>query len=210
MGRRRIVVKVGGSLAADQARLRVLLARFADLAGDLVIVPGGGIFADAVRTAQDRLAFDDALAHRLALDAMGGMAEVFAALEPRLRIATSIAGLEAAWREAALPVWDPVALRAGHPDIPESWGVTSDSLALWLATQIGAAQCVLVKSADAPPESGLQTWVASGLVDTALPVFAARYAGDILIHGPASGDLGVLFGPDIAQAGASAAHPGIA
>ena len=140
------VVKVGGSLVADRARLFRLLGALADGAeGPVVIVPGGGALAEAVRATQNALAFPDPLAHRLALDAMAGMARIFAALEPRLTVTEDPAASLAAGR---VPVWDPSALKAGHKEIPESWDVTSDSLALWLATRLGAETCLLVKSAD--------------------------------------------------------------
>ena len=87
--------------------------------------------------------------------------------------------------DAGIPVWDPIALRAGHPDIPESWDVTSDSLALWAATQVRAARCILVKSADAPAGADAWALMRIGLVDAAFPAFAARYGGAVAILGPA-------------------------
>ncbi|MGU3360994.1 uridylate kinase [Methylobacterium sp. M6A4_1b] len=199
------VVKLGGSLVADAPRLRACLARLAagvadsctedscvegscikDLCveGPCVIVPGGGPLAEGVRSAQAALGFSDALAHRLALDAMGRMAEILSALEPRLvpvRDLGAFAGILAAGR---VPVWDPVALQAGHPDIPETWAVTSDSLALWLAAEIGAPRCRLVKSVDRPAGADWAALARTGLVDAAFPAFAARYAGRIEILGP--------------------------
>lgn len=180
----RCVFKLGGSLTAEPDRLRSLLRALADGAhGPGIVVPGGGPLADAVRTLQDRLGFEDALAHRLALDAMGGMADVFCAIEPRLvRTTDRVDPGEAGARGVA--VWDPAALRGGHPEIPESWAVTSDSLALWLAARIGAGRCVLVKSIDAGPGADIAALARSGLVDSACPAFAARYAGTIEIWGP--------------------------
>ncbi|MCF4125456.1 amino acid kinase family protein [Methylobacterium sp. SyP6R] len=176
------VVKVGGSLVADQARLCRLLGDLADGAeGPVVIVPGGGALAEAVRATQSALAFPDPLAHRLALDAMAGMARIFAALEPRLRVTPDFAGTLAA---GGVPVWDPSALKDGHPDIPESWDVTSDSLALWLATRLGAGTCLLVKSADPAPGAGPAELARAGLVDAAFPGFAARFPGRIVLRGP--------------------------
>lgn len=180
------VVKLGGSLVADAPRLRACLAHLADgAAGPCVVVPGGGPFAEAVRTAQAALGVSDALAHRLALDAMGRMAEVLSELEPRLVPARDPEAIAALLASGRVPVWDPAALKAGHPDIPETWDVTSDSLALWLAAAIGAPRCCLVKSADRP--AGLTDWAdlaARGFVDAAFPAFAARYAGRIAILGP--------------------------
>ena len=74
----RTVVKVGGSLCADSGRLRALLASIAEGAfGPCLVVPGGGVHADAVRAAQKRDGFDDAEAHRRALDAMSAWRPVF-------------------------------------------------------------------------------------------------------------------------------------
>jgi aspartokinase-like uncharacterized kinase len=176
------VVKVGGSLVADRARLCRLLGALADGAdGPVVIVPGGGALADAVRATQAALGFPDSLAHRLALDAMAGMARIFATLESRLAVTEHPGDALAVGR---VPVWDPSALKGGHPEVPESWDVTSDSLALWLATGLGAATCLLVKSADPAPGSGPAELARIGLVDAAFPGFAARFPGSIVLRGP--------------------------
>lgn len=183
------VVKVGGSLAADGPRLRAVLAGLVQGdEGAAVVVPGGGPFADAVRVAQAALGFDDGLAHRLALDAMGRMAEVFSGIEPRLAIAASVEAASGIARAGGTALWDPVALKAGRPDIPESWDVTSDSLALWLAIRLGAARCVLVKSAPCPPGAAPSELARSGLVDAAFPHFARAFAGEIVIRGPNTDD----------------------
>lgn len=176
------VVKVGGSLVGDRARLRRLLGALADEdEGPVVIVPGGGALADAVRATQAALGFPDPLAHRLALDAMAGMARIFAALEPRLAVTENPGDTRVA---GSVPVWNPSALKGGHPEIPESWDVTSDSLALWLATRLGAATCLLVKSADSPPGAGVVDLARTGLIDAAFPGFAARFPGRIVLRGP--------------------------
>ncbi|SFL86228.1 uridylate kinase [Methylobacterium pseudosasicola] len=174
------VLKIGGSLESAPARLRALLAEVAEgVHGRCVVVPGGGAFADAVRADQIRDGFDEAEAHRRALDAMGRMAAFFCDLEPRLT-----RSVEPWADDAAALVWDPASLRAGHPDIPESWDVTSDSLALWLAARLRAGCCVLVKSADAVANESPGLLGRRGLVDAAFPAFAARYGGPIAIWGP--------------------------
>ncbi len=181
------VVKLGGSLLTDSVRLRALLADCVTNT-PTAIVPGGGPFADAVRAAQAALGFDDALAHRLALDAMGRMAEIFCHLEPRLTVASSLGAVADTLAEGRAIVWDPAALKAGCPGIPESWEVTSDSLALWLATRLGAQSCILEKSAPVPTADP-QALAAAGLVDAAFPHFAALYPGAITVRGPKSVDL---------------------
>ncbi|WP_457103834.1 amino acid kinase family protein [Methylobacterium sp. P5_C11] len=176
------VIKIGGSLEADPHRRRTLLAAIADGAhGRCIVVPGGGAFADGVRAAQAVERFGDDEAHRRALDAMSDAAGIFRGIEPRL-----VQSLEP-WAETAparIRVWNPRVLRAGHPDIAETWDVTSDSLALWLAARIGATRCVLVKSRDAPPGQDAAALARTGLVDAAFPGFAARFGGPIEIRGP--------------------------
>ncbi|CAO4170230.1 uridylate kinase [Methylorubrum aminovorans] len=178
----RTVIKIGGSLVSDGARLRATLTDCVDNAS-VAIVPGGGPFADAVRMTQAALGFDDGLAHRLALDAMGRMAEVFLAIEPRLAVAASPEAVAETLAQGRSVIWDPVALKAGHPDIAESWAVTSDSLALWLAGVLGAERCILVKSANIPARTDPASLAQARLVDAAFPRFAAAFPGAIVIRG---------------------------
>jgi aspartokinase-like uncharacterized kinase len=177
------VVKIGGSLVADRTRLCAILAECV-AEPPVAIVPGGGLFADAVRATQAALGLDDALAHRFALDAMGRMAEVLCALEPRLTIARSLEVVADALAQGRSVIWDPVALTAGHADIAESWDVTSDSLALWLARMLGVERCILVKSAKLTSQTDPAALARAGLVDAAFPRFAAAFGGTIVIRGP--------------------------
>ena len=88
------VVKLGGS-HAFAPHLRAWLDAIAQCAGRIVVVPGGGPFADAVRDAQPRMGFDDAAAHRMALLAMEQYGCALASLNARFVLAesrTAIAG----------------------------------------------------------------------------------------------------------------------
>ncbi len=76
-----LVLKIGGSLA-ESGRLRAILRLVIRARRRVVIVPGGGPFADAVRSTQASLGFSDAAAHEMALLAMHQMAGVMIALEP--------------------------------------------------------------------------------------------------------------------------------
>jgi aspartokinase-like uncharacterized kinase len=63
------VIKLGGSFAFSP-ELRDWIKAIVVHAGRFVIVPGGGPFADAVRTAQGHMRFDERTAHHMALLAM--------------------------------------------------------------------------------------------------------------------------------------------
>jgi aspartokinase-like uncharacterized kinase len=83
------VVKVGGGVLADAASFDVVLATLADAAGScrLVVVPGGGPFADAVRAVDRQLGLSDTAAHWMAIAAMDQYAQV---IVERLRRASLV------------------------------------------------------------------------------------------------------------------------
>ena len=129
---RPIVVKLGGSLAYSD-RLTDWISAVEAARPPVVVVAGGGPFADQVRAAQTRMGFDDAAAHRMALLAMAQFAWALAGLSPRLRPAGSLEAIDGLRSHGLVPVWDPVPMAGAAGDVPQSWSVTSDSLACWLA-----------------------------------------------------------------------------
>src|SRR5882757_2855389 len=78
-----IVLKLGGSLASSGG-LTACLAALGTLRGEIVVVPGGGFFADAVRAAQPRFGFSDRAAHHMAILAMEQYALLLVDRLPRL------------------------------------------------------------------------------------------------------------------------------
>ncbi len=172
-----VVVKFGGSLLGSP-NLAALLAVAARRGA--VVAPGGGRFADAVRDAQADLGFSDAAAHRMAILAMDQTAELLGDAAPDLPVAGALPRLlrgGAIWRPS------PLALEA---DLPRSWDVTSDSLALWLAIEIGAARVVILKSAAVDRGAGLDALSQAGVVDGHLPRIAGRFHGETVVLGPAT------------------------
>ena len=141
------IVKVGGSLEMAPG-IGELLALLVDYGRSrIVVVPGGGRFADRVRASQTELNLNDVTAHVMAIRAMEQFAEVLCGLNPNLHPIVHTGEIDAINKKSTIPVWFPGKLLAGQPDIPASWQVTSDSLALWFAGKINAEALILVKSA---------------------------------------------------------------
>jgi aspartokinase-like uncharacterized kinase len=187
VARPRVVVKLGGSLLGSP-RLAGLIRAIVEATGrEFAIVCGGGPFANAIRDIQARIPFSDPLAHRFALDAMDQLADVLAESEPRLRARCRTGAFAQAWREARVPIWSTGEVREGHRDIAESWAVTSDSLAAWVAKEIEAECLVLVKSVDVAPASPAEL-AARGLVDDAFPAFISGFHGKTIFAGPSNDD----------------------
>ena len=192
------IVKLGGSQAFSPL-LRSWLEAIAAAAGNVVIVPGGGPFADAVRAAQPKIGFDDRTGHDMALLGMVQFGLALAGIGRKLGLvmAESRADIERALAARKIPVWSPQAMLREAPEVPRSWAVTSDSLALWLATVIEAPRLLLVKARGAVPGAGAAQLAADALVDPAFPDFLSRYLGAVCIAGP----------EDLPQAGLDARNP---
>ncbi len=167
------VVKLGGSLH-DSPLLNDWLEALARAGGRIVLVPGGGPFADTVRAAQGRLGFSDATAHQMALLAMEQYGLLLCGLNPGLRPAGSPQAITDIVSRGLTPVWLPSRMCRGVWDIPESWSVTSDSLAAWLAHHLGAEALALVKYGH-NDATDLQALVENGRVDRHFPEFTARF-----------------------------------
>jgi dihydroneopterin aldolase len=180
-----VVVKLGGSFAFS-AILTDWIRALTSCAGRVVIVPGGGPFADAVRTAQRRMGFDDRAAHLMSLLAMEQYGHALLCCDDLLQPADSVERIEKHLAAHRVPVWMPARMVAAAADVEPSWMVTSDSLAAWLSGTIGAGRLILVKHVGAPsgPEQ-CQDLVAMGVVDEAFPQYLRNAAVTASLVGPA-------------------------
>jgi len=161
------VVKIGGSLYGEPARLVRVLDWIRRVFGPgVVVVPGGGGYADAVRRMQRREGIADDEAHVAALAAMDSAGRWLARDHHFGRC-------EAALEALAVPGGEPVVFvgacgLATDPSLPRSWATTSDSVALRIAQLIDSKELTLVKSCP-PPAADLATLAAAGYLDHAFP-----------------------------------------
>jgi 5-(aminomethyl)-3-furanmethanol phosphate kinase len=143
------VVKVGGGLgrgAGDDA-LRALCAKLGALGArhPLLVVPGGAGFAGAVRDADRRFGLRATTADRMAVLGMEQFGLLLGDLIPGGAPCADLArAREAAGGQAAVLLPAGLALEA----LPASWEVTSDSIAAWVAGEVGAGRLVLVKEVE--------------------------------------------------------------
>jgi 5-(aminomethyl)-3-furanmethanol phosphate kinase len=150
----RVVVKIGGSLIKEAPKLiDRLLKEFGS--GDsraaegshvcgkfpfsILIVPGGGIFADTVRAADENYSVGNDAAHWMAIL---GMEQYAFYLKDK-------SSAEATEQIADLPpgvsILFPYRLLRKEDSLPHTWDVSSDTIAAWIAKQIKA---VFIKATD--------------------------------------------------------------
>jgi 5-(aminomethyl)-3-furanmethanol phosphate kinase len=184
-----VVVKLGGSFAFSR-HLPAWIEALVACAGHVVMVPGGGPFADAVRSAQPRMGFDDGAAHRMAVLAMEQYGHALVSLNGLLSPADSIDGIHRELTRGRVPVWMPGRMVLGAGDIAPSWDATSDSLAAWLAGRIGVGRLLLIKHIEYHAArarfEGLvaEDLAAMGIVDPAFTRHLRMTGAEAFILGP--------------------------
>ena len=145
------VVKVGGGLLGKAGALELVIEALTAFRRGrrLVVLPGGGPFAEAVRRMFKRVKIGEDAAHWMAVLGMDQYAHALAARLPGAALVDGDGGISAAVQAGRLPVLAPYRwLRAADP-LPHSWEVTSDTIAAWLAGQLHARRVVLIKPAHA-------------------------------------------------------------
>jgi aspartokinase-like uncharacterized kinase len=178
------VVKLGGSLANSEELPRWLDIIATAGAGKVVLAPGGGPWADEVREAQKREGFEDTVAHRKALRAMEQYGNVLAGMRPNLVPAVGITEIYETLRNGQVPVWMPHEMVVADRSIPESWDVTSDSIAAWLARKLNASTLLLVKSLKIDGlQPGIEDLMRRGWVDPAFAKFTSGMHFRIVLLG---------------------------
>jgi aspartokinase-like uncharacterized kinase len=139
------VVKMGGAALRHPAALDRALSELDAASGAIVVVPGGGPFADAVRDVDRTLMLPDAVAHWMAIRAMDQYAELLAARLRRGVLAYDLKDIDEAVRDGRIAVLAPHAWLRRNDPVPHSWDVTSDSIAAWVTGVIGARRLLLIK-----------------------------------------------------------------
>jgi dihydroneopterin aldolase len=174
-----LVVKLGGGLLPHLGAFEAALAaiRKAARVRRLLIVPGGGPFADVVRDVHRQHRLSETAAHWMAVLGMDQYAHLIVSRLPGSVLVRSERGIADALSGSLMPVLAPSQwLRQADP-LPHSWDVTSDSIAAWVAGQLGARRLILIK----PPAASGGTLV-DPFFARALPpgVTAETIAGDAL------------------------------
>lgn len=167
------VLKIGGSLSQGPD-LAALCRKIGPLGARhrLLVVPGGGAFADLVRDHDRRYHLSATTAHRMALLAMDQYGCLLGDLLPGASLVVELLSARQLLKEGRVPILLPASLLVQADPLPHSWEVTSDTIAAWIARLTGAPRLVLLKNVDglfsADPAHGGQANLLSSLSVEAL------------------------------------------
>ncbi len=181
------VLKLGGSLFEHAPEI---LRRVVDTSSDVLVVPGGGPFADLVRDIDTEHGLSADAAHWMAVLAMDQYAYY-------LHDKTGIELIPLLVRKKGVRIILPYEVLRRQDELPHSWDVTSDTIAAWMAykTASGFIKATDVdgviyegrfqEAIDASALEGTET-----CVDRALPGFLVEHGMDALVvNGLAEGRL---------------------
>jgi aspartokinase-like uncharacterized kinase len=177
-----VVVKIGGSLY-DLPDLEPRLTRWLTQMKDtpVLLVPGGGKIADAVRELDRIHRLGEDRAHWLALQVMAVQARFLMTMVPGVVVVEQLEACAKVWRYARHAILDAHAFAQADEGkegaLPHSWTVTSDSIAARAARLLNARKLVLLKSVDWPCEANWEEAARAGVVDAWFP----RVVGDLSV-----------------------------
>ena len=143
------VLKIGGSLSRGQS-LAALCQEIGRLGARhrLLVVPGGGDFADIVRDHYRRYRLKETTAHAMALSAMDQYGWLLGDLMPNGDVVRDLLSARKSTASGRVPILLPATLLIQADPLPHSWQVTSDSIAAWIAGLACASRLVLLKDVD--------------------------------------------------------------
>jgi 5-(aminomethyl)-3-furanmethanol phosphate kinase len=144
------VVKVGGGLLGSPGALDLVCEAVAGLGRrePVVVVPGGGPLADAVRELDREVGLSPDAAHWMALLAMDQYAHLLVERIPGGRLVEEPGAIAAVLAAGEVAVLAPSRWLRAADALPHGWDVTSDSVAAYVAGALDAVRLDLVKPAE--------------------------------------------------------------
>jgi 5-(aminomethyl)-3-furanmethanol phosphate kinase len=193
------VLKVGGSLAEDPAKLAKLCRELSVLAEAhrILIVPGGGKFADTVRKLDNVYGFSNTISHKMAILAMDQYGFFLSDITPNSYVSYVLDESRNS-AKGILPIFLPSQLMFREDPLEHSWNVTSDSIAAYIAGLLDAKKLLLITDVDGifskDPKKGvdnklieelpaeeLQGWNRRTSVDKTLPKILLKTKRDCYV-----------------------------
>jgi aspartokinase-like uncharacterized kinase len=162
------VVKIGGGLVSIPGALDRVCQEVSAAAvrHSIIVIPGGGPFADAVRTFDQSVTLSPAAAHWMALLAMDQYGHVLVDRIEGAMLVDEPGSLLECVRTGSVAVLAPSRWLRSADVLPRSWAVTSDSIAAFVAGAMDAARLILVKPAanlDEPVDSYFESTLPHGM-----------------------------------------------
>ena len=142
------IVKIGGSLTYDAKPLLKALKSYAkENNKKIIIIPGGGEFADVVRKIDKALNISNSLSHKLAIKCMDLIGEIYAEIGD-INAYDTLFDLKKAIEKEKIAILLPSKILLSTDVAEHSWDITSDSLSLYIGKLLDAKEIIIATDVD--------------------------------------------------------------
>ena len=146
---REAVFKIGGQILEDSNHIKSTISQLTQLLKEkilrkIIIIPGGGSFANFVRKIDKELELGADLAHWMAIYSMNCNGQILTKNYPDLEIIEDLKTFQDS--DQIFCVLLPYNLLHKDDILPHNWDVTSDSIALHVANKLKLKECFLIKN----------------------------------------------------------------
>jgi len=151
MKHKTVIFKIGGKILEDFDNLNSTISQLRQLykkklISNIILIPGGGSFANFIRNAYSELRFTEELAHWMGIISMNYNGLELIKKFPNLEATEDFNRLKNLKKSFCLFL--PFQFLKDNDKLPHSWDATSDSITLFLAKELGLNECFLIKDVD--------------------------------------------------------------
>jgi len=138
------LIKIGGSLTYHAEKL---LNELKQTDKPIIIIPGGGEFADVVRKLYEKTNLNDSGAHKLAILCVDLMGLYFSEISG-IETTDNLFDAKRILKENGKVIFLPSKLILSTDELPHSWDVTSDTIALYVAKFLNLEEIIIATDVD--------------------------------------------------------------
>ena len=173
------VLKIGGSWITNPNLKTLLRGLEKKKRGKIIIVAGGGCFADSVRFAFKKTRMSEKIANALALKSTEIFSSYMKDINKNLYLTSN-----KRFKKNSINVWLPSITLSKEKSFKKNWNSTSDSIAAWLSKNIKAEGIVFVKSLKKFNKiNKLGVLQKKNIIDKNVSTYLKSFKGEIKITG---------------------------
>ncbi|MFX1447696.1 MAG: hypothetical protein ACFFCG_06125 [Promethearchaeota archaeon] len=145
------IFKIGGKILENRNYLISTVSQLTsiyenNLISKIILVAGGGSYANLIRKLDQKFKLGDDLSHWMAIYTMDINGKKIGSYFPRISKSRRFEDIKRTQR--IFTVFLPFRFLKEFDELPHSWAVTSDSITLYLAHKFGVNNCFLIKDVD--------------------------------------------------------------
>lgn len=143
--------KIGGKILENLVYLKNTISQLSELYEEglfqrIIIIPGGGSYANFIRSIYIDFGIDDEFAHWLAIYSLDYNGKELNKKFPKLIMIDNLEKLQN--MNKTFCIFLPFKVLKEFDELPHNWDVTSDSITLYFAFKLKLSQCFLIKDVD--------------------------------------------------------------